>query len=221
MKTSPLPCPIYEPQRTSPTVARLMTRPSWREESGASVATTTMTDPRSGSSVTASLPAMRLPMGSPQTARSGMRPKLLCTSTPSVYVAPPISIRREELPIPPLSPKQTVPRPAPTAPWAKSVPAASMASNTSLPPTERARILLIRPSFVSPTTGFMVPGRSRPSRSASRSAWVTSASATRPTQRVLVSAMGVSRQPSSSSCTSPHVFPKPLSTCAAATGLRA
>ena len=82
-KTSPLPWPMYEPQRTSPTVARLTTRPSWRELSGASVATTTMIDPRSGRSAAPSSSAMRLPTGLPSTMRSGMRPKLLCTSTPT------------------------------------------------------------------------------------------------------------------------------------------
>ena len=80
---------------------------------------------------------------------------------------------------------------------------------------------LMRPSLVSPTTGFTVVGRGRPDSPASRRAWVTSASATRPTQSVLVSAMGVSRQPSSDAWTRPHVLPNPLSTCAAATGLLA
>ena len=42
----------------------------------------------------------------------------------------------------------------------------------------------------------------------------------RPTLSVLVRAMGVSMVPNSCICTSPSVLPKPLSTKAAATGLR-
>ena len=48
MNTSPLPCPIKEPRRASPTLALLMTRLSCRSVRGRSVAIITMQEPLSG-----------------------------------------------------------------------------------------------------------------------------------------------------------------------------
>ena len=64
-------------------------------------------------------------------------------------------------------------------------------------------------SLHSHTRGF-TDRSTTPSASQRESMYSTMASWTRPTLRVLVRAMGVSRVPSSWSCRSPAVLPKPL-----------
>ena len=103
---------------------------------------------------------------------------------------------REAVPMPPFSPKQMVPAPAPTAPSSTPVPADVMADNTCCCFTGRRAIWLSRPSLHSPTTGFK-ERREMPSCWQRFSVYSTSASDTRPTFNVLVSAMGVSMVPSS------------------------
>ena len=51
-------------------------------------------------------------------------PKLVCTNTPTVYPPNEVGITLDEVPIPPLKPKQTVPVPAPIpVPVPRPVPA--------------------------------------------------------------------------------------------------
>ena len=60
-------------------------------------------------------PPSSRPTGTPSTRRSGRTPKFASRSTPTT--APP-SATRLAVPIPPFHSKQTMPVPAPTAPWA-------------------------------------------------------------------------------------------------------
>ncbi len=108
-----------------------------------------------------------------------------------------------------------VPFPAPTSPSSKLSPAFSMAAKTSFFPTARWPMRLILLSLHSPTTGFRLR-ISTPSFSHCSKVYSTRASCTRPTFRVLVRAMGVSRVPSSSTCKRPAVLPKPFQTKLAA-----
>src|SRR3954451_23049180 len=54
------------------------------------------------------------PTGAPSTCR--LPPYLHCTNTPNVYCLPATVTSREEVPMPPLNPLQTMPVPPPTAP---------------------------------------------------------------------------------------------------------
>ena len=82
-------------------------------------------------------------------------PKLVCTSTPTVY--PPASGGRtlDEVPMPPLKPKARVPVPAPIAPSIIGPDfALFMAVKTCSFFIYRPRISFNPPSLVSPTTGL-------------------------------------------------------------------
>ena len=215
--TSPLPCPQMEPQRARPAPARLTMRRSWRLETGRSVATMTMQLPLSGASSRMRRSISR-PTGCPPICRSARLPWFVCASTPSVKRSLSISRTREAEPTPPFRPWQVVPLPQPTPPSAKSARAASMAANTCSRVTARSRMSLSDASLHSHTTGLS-DVTAIPSASQRRKVYSTSASCTMPTFSVFVSAMGVSSVPSSSTCTSPSVFPKPFSTKDAATDL--
>ena len=94
------------------------------------------------------------PTGRPSTRRSSTHPKLVCTSAPRVKVRPPTSSRREAEPMPPFSPKHTVPFPAPTSPSGKSLAAVSTASMRWDRSAGRSWLQHSVPSLVSPTTGL-------------------------------------------------------------------
>lgn len=117
--------------------------------------------------------------------------------------------------MPPFRSKHDMPRPAPTDPLATLVLAASYASLKCCSPTANAWISFRYPSLHSNTSGLTV-GHSRPMPGLARMAARICACATAPTPKVLVSAIGVSSVPSSSTCTRPTLLPKPLITDAAA-----
>ena len=103
--------------------------------------------------------------------------KFVCTIAPTVNGWPATGTIREEVPMPPLKPRATVPAPAPTAPSATGPAAAdASASSTWATPSGRVRMSERKPSFVSPTTGFSVVVDSWPGRA---SMWPSRASATR------------------------------------------
>ena len=102
-----------------------------------------------------------------------------------------------------------VPAPAPTSPSSNSSAATAKACRTSFSPTARFWIWLIRQSLHSPTTGLMLIGSSPLFWHCSITI-PASASQTFPTFNVFVRAIGVSRVPSSSTCTRPALFPNPL-----------
>ncbi len=68
--------------------------------------------------------ASKPPTRVPAAVKVGKVPKLDCTSTPTWYSP----TWREAEPMPPFSPNDDIPRPAPTAPCANAVPAAAQAS---------------------------------------------------------------------------------------------
>ncbi len=103
------------------------------------------------------------------------------------------------------------PRPAPTAPSAKSALQSANAAKTCASVTWSPRISFRPQSLHSQTTGFTLPVVSQMSGFFS-SIYFTSAVCAVPTLRVLVNRMGVSSVPSSSICTRPVVLPKPLMT---------
>ena len=205
--TSPLPCPTKEPVRTSPTAARRRIRESWRWLTGRSVPMIIMQDPlSSGAGGADTIRRMAAPAGYPATSKSSNRPKLVCTSAPSVKCCPPTVTMREAEPMPPFNPMHMVPRPAPTSPSSKSAPASAIAAASSAAPTGRSARRFSTASFVSPTTG-LTDRHATPSRSHSAMVYATSASDTLPTLSVPVRAIGVSSVPSSSSWMLPAVFP--------------
>ena len=57
--------------------------------------------------------------------------------------------------MPPLSPWQTVPQPAPTSPSSKSLRASAIAASTCSPVTGRSAISFMPESLHSPTTGLI------------------------------------------------------------------
>ena len=82
---SPLPLPMYPPQRAMPTVTRFAMRRSCRESAGRSVAITATMLPLSGSSSTlSSASASSRPTGRPAMRRQDRDPKFVSTSTPIV-----------------------------------------------------------------------------------------------------------------------------------------
>lgn len=60
------------------------------------------------------------PTGTPASVSIGSRPKFASTSAPTVYGLPAATATREAEPMPPFRSKHDMPRPAPTAPRAKS-----------------------------------------------------------------------------------------------------
>ena len=80
----------------------------------------------------ASWVASRAPTARPAISRLGSRPKLASTSAPTVCSAPGAP-RREAVPMPPLSAKLDMPRPAPTEPCATASPAAAQACEVVVP----------------------------------------------------------------------------------------
>ena len=115
---SPEACAANDPTRPMPSAARLHTRTSCDDSSGASVATTTMMDPaflirRSEGVMVGSSSS---PTGTPSIRSARMTPKLDCTSTPSVYSPVAGSVTRRELvPMPALKSQVIMPVPAPPA----------------------------------------------------------------------------------------------------------
>src|SRR5215204_2543784 len=119
-------------------------------------------------------------------------------------------MRREEVPIPPFQPNATVPVPAPTAP-SSTIPslALAIAARTCSRVTCSPRMSLSDPSLVSPTSALTdrtlsLPGCARVQR--------TVASSAIPTDNVLVSTIGDSIVPSSSTCVEPASLPNALPT---------
>ena len=110
-------------------------------------------------------------------------------------VPPPVT--RLELPMPPFQPKQTIPVPAPTAPWvtASDAAASARARCTSPGSTCGARGSFSQLSSHSPTTGITTA--STPIRGSTAIAAATAPSYTRPTDIVAVRYTGVSITPHS------------------------
>lgn len=114
--------------------------------------------------------------------------------------------------MPALKPRALVPVPAPTLPSAgRSAEAESRAAKTCSGVIGRERMSDRYPSLVSPTTGLRLVASGSRSRSQ-----LSNASATRNTDSVPVSRIGVSRTPNSSTCVDPTSFPYPLPTATAA-----
>ena len=135
-------------------------------------------------------------------------PKFACTSAPTAQPPSAAGSRRDAVPMPPFQPKAMVPVPAPTLPSATGPPvAATRAASMCACVTPRARISFSRPSLVSPTTALTLRTSWLPGCASVQS---TSASTARPTASVLVSRIGVSSSPSSCSCVTPAILPKPL-----------
>ncbi len=110
--------------------------------------------------------------------------------------------------MPPFHPKAEVPVPAPTEPSATGPSSASsIARSTSTSRIAQRRMSLSQPSLVSPTTALTEHTSSLPGW---RSVQSTTACTAVPTHNVLVSTIGVSRFPSSSTCRNPAALPKAL-----------
>ncbi len=136
---------------------------------GASVTTMPMQEPAGVSGPDATGGSSR-PSGSPATVSASREPKLVSSRTPTVW---PAAVTRDEVPMPPLKPRQDIPVPAPTAPSAGGSPAprdasaAAWAARTSSPLTCIRRQSLRWESSHSPTTGITTSWATRPSRSIS------------------------------------------------------
>ena len=123
---------------------------------------------------------------------------------------PPVT--RLELPMPPFQPKQTIPVPAPTAPWATAsdAVASAMARCTSPGSTCAVRGSFSQLSSHSPTTGITTA--STPIRGSTAIAAAAAPSYTRPTDIVAVRYTGVSITPHSAIWCEPVSSPAPLRT---------
>ena len=140
----------------------------------------------------------------PFTRRRARRPWFACTSTPSVQ---PSSTTRDDVPIPPLKPWQTMPVPPPTEPSSTGPSrAAASAAATCSGRTWKPLMSLRKPSHVSPTTGRLQ------SHSPGGSAAI-SASRTTPTECVFVRPIGVQSVPESRIHSRPVSSPLPLIVC--------
>ena len=189
--------------------------------SGASVATMTITDPPRPAGGSSAVRPYMCPassgMGTSATLNSGpmarplMRsrsrfPWLASTRTPTVYSVAPNATCRDDVPVPPLNPWQTIPVPPPTFPSATGPAARPSAATTCSARTCCPSTSLSSPSQVSPTTGMAHSGEA-PARSAI--AAPTRASLTVPTDQVLVSAIGPFSIPHSATSVRPVSSPTP------------
>src|SRR5580658_10684767 len=128
MKISPLPWWPVEPVLARPSPARRASLVHAAESSGASVTMTTMQDPAGagagagggavgdgadGAGRAGGAAGSARPTATPLTVSRSWLPKFVSTSTPTVC---PDGVTRDEVPIPPLKPRQLMPVPAPTAP---------------------------------------------------------------------------------------------------------
>ena len=192
-------------------IARAASRSRLRSDSGASVAITITHEPSprspgdSASRLNAYWPSS-FPTGAPSTWR--MPPKFVCTSTPTVHPPSAVGSTRDDVPMPPFQPNATVPVPAPThlrrpdrstptsAPRARA-PAGSDATEcrSAFHHSSRRPPGLIERTFAMPGCSSIHP---------------TIASAAFHTQSVHVRRIGVSSSPSSRSCVTPVILPKPL-----------
>ena len=107
-KMSPLPLPDHVPVRARPRVARRDIRSSWRDDTGASVAMTTITEPSrpsTGASRAAALGGIGIssPTGTPPIINVLRLPKLAWSSTPTVKPPRADVNRRDAVPMPPLN----------------------------------------------------------------------------------------------------------------------
>ena len=141
-------------------------------------------------------------------------PKLAITIDPTVYPSPSRVRTREADPMPPLKPRQRMPRPPPTAPSSKSSPDSSAfrsASRTSSSVTWKPLISFSPPSLHSVTTGFTVDVETPMSLFCS-SIYLIKAVDAVPTENVFVMMIGVSIVPSSAIWIRPALLPKPFMT---------
>ena len=111
MKISPLPWCATDPVRASPSPIRRANRAQPAPSTGASVTTSPIQEPAGGlrsgpRSGSASGPSS-LPTGTPATVSRSRLPKLVISSTPTVW---PSAVTRDAVPMPPLKPRQLMPR---------------------------------------------------------------------------------------------------------------
>ena len=103
-----------EPARARPRPTRRASRSQAGASSGASVTTTPRQEPAGGGSTWAGRPRAR-PTATPSTVSRSHWPKLHSSRTPTTC---PSGRTRDDVPMPPFQPRQTIPVPAPTAPYA-------------------------------------------------------------------------------------------------------
>jgi hypothetical protein len=106
-KRSPEKCEPLVPVRARPRVTRRASAWVWCGNSGASVATTAMTDPAPGGADLLSAIGLSAfsssPSGRPASTSSSRPPKFACRKTPTVYSVPLYGTRREAVPEPALN----------------------------------------------------------------------------------------------------------------------
>ena len=210
------------PSRPRASEARRMNRSSWCGRSGASVAATMMMEPSRPAAGPASAASsassassfgrsgrrsgISRPTGTPAMRICGRRPKLDCTSTPTVYSSPAAATIREEVPMPALKPKVRIPVPPPTEPSATGPEAAeSSAAKTCSRCTWKPLMSFRNPSQVSATSGRLQSGAAR-----FCCAQAMVASCTAPTLWVFVIMTAPSRIPRSRSQVVPVISPLPF-----------
>ena len=168
-KISPLPWCAVEPVRARPSPTRRASRSQPSGSTGASVTTTPMQEPAGlgGSSCSGS----SRPTGTPSTVSRSRWPKLVISSTATVW---PPGVTRDDVPMPPLKPRHDIPVPPPTDPSSggaadpRDASAASWAARTSSGATHMVRMSLRKESSHSATTGTKMSSTSsgcRPSSS--------------------------------------------------------